>query len=148
MVKLPFGLDINNLIDDLRIFSWEAADVLLNYSQLIKDKTFKSKIENNIEIKTKMNNLIDKINIIQNNLYQTKNRSRQDPLNYPIKLNNKLAHLSSVASNGNYKPTDQMIEVKNLINEEELKIASKLLKDPINKGIAYLSNAQKKKNLD
>ena len=60
-----------------------------------------------------MNNLIDKINIIQNNLYQTKNRSRQDPLNYPIKLNNKLAHLSSVASNGNYKPTDQMIEVKN-----------------------------------
>ena len=30
-----------------------------------------------------------------------------------IKLNNKLAHLSSVASNGNYKPTDQMIEVKN-----------------------------------
>ncbi len=48
MVKLPFGLDINNLIDDLRIFSWEAADVLLNYSQLIKDKTFKSKILENI----------------------------------------------------------------------------------------------------
>ena len=48
MVKLPFGLDINNLIDDLRIFSWEAADVLLNYSQLIKDKTFKSKMLENI----------------------------------------------------------------------------------------------------
>ena len=36
MVKLPFGIDINNLIDDLRIFSWEAADILLYYSQEIK----------------------------------------------------------------------------------------------------------------
>tara|TARA_A100001388_G_scaffold277293_1_gene267862 strand:+ start:1334 stop:2242 length:909 start_codon:yes stop_codon:yes gene_type:complete len=36
VVKLPFGIDINNLIDDLRIFSWEAADILLYYSQEIK----------------------------------------------------------------------------------------------------------------
>ena len=26
-------------------------------------------------------------------LYQTKNRANEDPLNYPIKLNNKLAHV-------------------------------------------------------
>ena len=32
-------------------------------------------------------------------------------------LNNKLAHLTSVASNGNYKPTNQMIEVKNELIE-------------------------------
>ena len=37
MVKLPVGVDINNLIDDLRIFSWEAADILLNYSQKLKN---------------------------------------------------------------------------------------------------------------
>ena len=37
-----------------------------------------------------------------------------------------------------------MIEVKNLSNEEELKIASKLLKDPINRGIEYLSNKARK----
>ena len=48
MIKLPLGLDINNLIDDLRLFSWEAADILLNYSQLIKDKTFKSTILKNV----------------------------------------------------------------------------------------------------
>ena len=111
---------INDLKDQFN-FLIEIRDKVTEIHQSISDmrlivnqiNTFKSKIENNIEIITKMNNLIDKINIIQNNLYQTKNRSRQDPLNYPIKLNNKLAHLSSVASNGNYKPTDQMIEVKN-----------------------------------
>jgi 3'(2'), 5'-bisphosphate nucleotidase len=37
VVKLPFGIDINNLIDDLRIFSWEAADILLYYSQKLRN---------------------------------------------------------------------------------------------------------------
>ena len=35
--KLPDGVHINNLIDDLRIFSWEAADILFKYSQKIKN---------------------------------------------------------------------------------------------------------------
>ena len=39
MINLPFGLDINNLIDDLRIFSWEAADILMLYSSNIKKQT-------------------------------------------------------------------------------------------------------------
>lgn len=45
-------------------------------------------------------------------LYQTKNRARQDPLNFPIRLTNKLAHLSSLAANNDYAPTSQMIAVK------------------------------------
>ena len=37
MTKLPFGLDINNLIGDLRVLSWEAADILIYYSNLIRN---------------------------------------------------------------------------------------------------------------
>ena len=37
MFKLPTGVVINNLIDDLRIFSWEASEILINYSQILKD---------------------------------------------------------------------------------------------------------------
>ena len=37
MIKLPSGVDINNLIDDVRIFSWQAADILLYYSKLLED---------------------------------------------------------------------------------------------------------------
>ena len=48
MFKLPTGVDINNLIDDLRIFSWEAADILLYYSKMLKEPTYKMNI-----IKTK-----------------------------------------------------------------------------------------------
>ena len=51
MVKLPVGVDINNLIDDLRIFSWEAADILLHYSKKIKNFDQKNKIIQNTDIK-------------------------------------------------------------------------------------------------
>ena len=44
MIKLPIGVDINNLIDDLRIFSWEAADILLFYSKIIKNPEKKREI--------------------------------------------------------------------------------------------------------
>ena len=37
MIELPSGVDINNLIDDIRIFSWQASDILLYYSKLLED---------------------------------------------------------------------------------------------------------------
>ena len=46
MFKLPNGVDINNLIDNLRIFSWEAAHCMLHYSQLFKDGNYKRNIIN------------------------------------------------------------------------------------------------------
>jgi len=35
--KLPIGIDISNLIDDLRVFSWEASEILIHYSELLKN---------------------------------------------------------------------------------------------------------------
>jgi len=49
---------------------------------------------------------------IEESLYQTKNRSSQDPLNFPIRLNDKLAGLLSVAATGDFAPTRQAGEVK------------------------------------
>ena len=46
MFKLPNGVDINNLIDNLRIFSWEAAQHMLYYSQFFKDGDYKSYVLN------------------------------------------------------------------------------------------------------
>ncbi len=47
MIKLPSGIDINNLIDDIRIYSWEAADILLYYSKLLENSDDKTKILKN-----------------------------------------------------------------------------------------------------
>jgi photosystem II stability/assembly factor-like uncharacterized protein len=48
-----------------------------------------------------------KMTAIEETLYQTKNQSNQDPLNYPIRLNNKLAALSGVVGSADAAPTDQ-----------------------------------------
>ena len=50
MEKLPSGVDINNLISDLRILSWEAADILIYYSQKMKIHSNKEKIIQNTNL--------------------------------------------------------------------------------------------------
>ena len=37
MIKLPCGVDLNDLIDDLRNLSWEVSDILLHYANIIKN---------------------------------------------------------------------------------------------------------------
>ena len=51
MFNLPNGLDINKLIDDLKVVSWKASEILLNYSQNLGDTLKESKF-----ISTKDNN--------------------------------------------------------------------------------------------
>jgi hypothetical protein len=51
--------------------------------------------------------LEQKLAAIEGRIYQTRNRSSQDPLNYPIMLNNKLAALAGVVEDGEAAPTEQ-----------------------------------------
>ncbi|MEO8373392.1 MAG: glycosyl hydrolase, partial [Candidatus Solibacter sp.] len=51
--------------------------------------------------------LNQKLTEVEEALYQTKNRSGQDPLNFPIKLNNKLAHVLGVVQSSDNQPTQQ-----------------------------------------
>ena len=48
---------------------------------------------------------------VEESLYQTKNQSSQDPLNFPIRLNNKLAALAGVVSSADTAPTAQSYAV-------------------------------------
>jgi hypothetical protein len=52
-----------------------------------------------------------KLAAVEEALYQTKNQSSQDPLNYPIRLNNKLSILQSVVSGADAAPTDSSLAV-------------------------------------
>jgi kynureninase len=55
--------------------------------------------------------LNEKLTKIEEALYQTKNQSSQDPLNYPIRLNNKLAALTGVVESATAPPTTQSFTV-------------------------------------
>ena len=72
--------------------------------------------------------------VIENNIHMTKNQSRQDPLNYGIRINNRLAFLLADQQRGDYPPTDQAIQVKDEISmelEKELGDLDKLLLERI-----------------
>ncbi|HAY37017.1 MAG TPA: glycosyl hydrolase [Bacteroidetes bacterium] len=56
--------------------------------------------------------MLDGMKEVEEALYQTKNRSGQDPLNFPIRLNNKLAAVGGVSSRGHFRPTDQAYAVR------------------------------------
>jgi len=60
--------------------------------------------------------LIDSLTTqVETTLYQTKNRSSQDPLNYPVRLNDKLGMLMELSAEGDYPPTDQAVEVRDML---------------------------------
>ena len=66
----------------------------------------------------KANDIDKEITRIENELYQTKNKSGQDPLNYPIKLTNKLAHVGSITNRGDFPPTQQAMQVKTELSKQ------------------------------
>ncbi len=75
---------------------------LLNYQTRVSDDT----------LKTEINKIDSMITKIEEALYQTKNRSSQDPLNFPVRLSNKIGYLNSILGNGEFGPTDQAYAVK------------------------------------
>ncbi len=79
-------------------------------------------------------NMLDEMKKIEEALYQTKNRSGQDPLNFPIRLNNKLAALSGEAENSDYKPTAQVKAVYTEITgkiDEQLRALDAIFKTKV-----------------
>lgn len=69
--------------------------------------------------------ILDEMKKIEETLYQTKNRSGQDPLNFPIRLNDKLSGLASEAEGSDYKPTEQVKAVyKEIAGKIDVQLAS------------------------
>ena len=60
--------------------------------------------------------MLGKLKTIEETIYQTQNRSGQDPLNFPIRLNNYIGALLRVVEGGDNAPTAQSYDV-----EKELK---------------------------
>jgi photosystem II stability/assembly factor-like uncharacterized protein len=70
------------------------------------------------EITDLAKSMLDEMKKVEEALYQTKNRSGQDPLNFPVRLNNKLAALSGEAASSDFKPNQQTRDVYKQISGE------------------------------
>ncbi len=62
--------------------------------------------------------LSEKLTGVEGEIYQYRNQSNQDPLNYPIKLNNKLAALLRAVEGVHGRPTEQSYRVFEVLSEQ------------------------------
>ncbi len=133
--RFTMGTDSVDIVTELEADPrWEASqeDLEAQFEFLMEIRDQMTAMHSAIENVRKLRNQIDLVypNIVDSTLmaeadsmkamltdveeafYQTKNRSAQDPLNFPIKLNNQWGHLGSLAAMGLQRPTASMYEAK------------------------------------
>lgn len=74
----------------------------------IKDRLEKAKDQN---VSDAGESLAKKLSAVEEDVYQVRNQSNQDPLNFPIKLNNQIAALRRSIETGDGRPTAQSFVV-------------------------------------
>jgi len=78
---------------------------------VIRIRDIKKQIEDRVKKAPVLNaageRLATRLSSVEEDVYQVRNRSNQDPLNFPIKLNNQLAALMRIVETGDAQPTDQ-----------------------------------------
>ncbi|WP_036381322.1 glycosyl hydrolase [Muricauda sp. MAR_2010_75] len=108
--QYDFISDINETVDKAHKSIQKIRDINTKLDAFVKQYKDNPATEALVEKAKKMK---EEFGEIEKALYQTKNRSNQDPLNFPIRLTNKLAHLNSLVSIDDFPPTEQDMAVKN-----------------------------------
>jgi photosystem II stability/assembly factor-like uncharacterized protein len=83
----------------------------------------------------------------ENNIHETRNRSVQDPINYGIKMNNRLAHLMVEQAQGDFPPTKQGEEVRQMLTQMVDDELSKL-RSTIDRNATQINSMAKEKGID
>ena len=98
-------------------------------------------------LKASGDKLTASLSAVEAEIYQVKNQSGQDPLNYPIKTNNRLASLLSMVGNGDGKPTTNApIIFQDLV--KELKAETDKLEETLVGELATFNTEAKRLGLD
>jgi len=104
----------------------------------LKDRTDKSK---DSKLAAAADALTKKLSEVEEEIYQVRNQSNQDPLNFPIKLNNRIAALRRSVETGDARPTNASYVVfKELSAELDAQLAK--LKDLKTKDLADFNKTQ------
>ena len=124
------GLKIRDKLSETHNAIIQIRDVRKQVEDLLKRVTGQPNFKVVNDAGTALNK---KLTTIEETLYQTKNQSNQDPLNFPIRLNNKLAALGGVVGSAEAAPTAQSYavydEVVTQIDAELQKLAQLMRSD-------------------
>ncbi|GAA4966952.1 hypothetical protein GCM10023315_15410 [Algibacter aquimarinus] len=142
--QFDFIKDVNKTMDDAHKSIKKIRKIK---KQLTAFETQYKGDDNVKELLEKSEKLKEDFTKIEEALYQTKNRSGQDPLNFPIRLTNKLGHLNALVGMGDFAPTDQDVAVKNELSNQ-IKIQLDAFNKLISEEISAFNNAFNSKRLN
>jgi hypothetical protein len=106
--------DLAIMIRDRVTQANEAVLQMRSIKTQIDDRTEEN---DNAELASLAGTVAERLTSVEGEIYQIQNRSGQDPLNYPIKLNNKIAALLNHVEGAENRPTDQSVEVFDTLSE-------------------------------
>jgi photosystem II stability/assembly factor-like uncharacterized protein len=142
--QFEFVNEINGVVDKAHRAIEKIREIKSDLNKFQSDYADNESANNLIE---RSKTILESIDKIENELYQTKNQSNQDPLNYGVKLTNNLGNLNSAFRGGDFGPTDQDIQVKNeLIKKVNLQLDK--YNSIISKEIPNFNSSFKKLELD
>ncbi len=98
------------------------------------------------DIKAKADSIVKKITKIEEALHQTKAKSGQDVLNFPIRLDDKISGLYNFASSGPVKPAQQVVDAFAVLGKQADEQLT-MLKSLIAVDLAELNNLIRTSNL-
>ena len=118
-----------------------------NIREQVNQRLQKVPARKKVEIQKLADGLLQPLAVVEEEAYQVKNRSGQDPLNYPIRLNNKIAALAGVIESADNKPTDQSVEVFNELSAQ-LDAQLEKMRQTLKTELPRLNAALKREKID
>lgn len=127
----------------------ETMKALKNINDLRKQMTdFQARIGKDFpkEIKTQMDSISKKLTVVEEALHQTKAKSGQDVLNFPIRLDDKLSGVYGIAASGYGAPSKQVKEAYTLV-AEKIDVQLNSMKSIIDNDLPALNKMIREKGL-
>ncbi len=132
----------------------EVRDRLSEADQMVIDiRSIKKQLKERVEkakdpdLNAAAERLETKLSAVEEEVYQVRNRSNQDPLNFPIKLNNMLGALARSIETGDARPTDQSYVVFKVLSDR-LDAQKEKLDEALRNNLPPLNEQLKSKGLE
>lgn len=121
----------------------KANEAIIRIRKIKKDIQYVlGKVGNNSQLTNSLKEFEDQLSIVENTIHMTKNQSVQDPINYGIRINNRMAFLLADSQRGDYPPTDQALAFFEEI-KVELQLALEKLDTTISSNMSQINDRVK-----
>lgn len=140
MADLQTQLDVAMAIRDKVS---EANEAVIRIRRIKKDVAERMAKKNDAGLRKSGERLTANLTAVEEAIYQVRNRSNQDPLNFPIKINNRIASLLRVVETGDGAPTSNVGPIFTEV-KAELKVQTDKLQQTLATDLpAFNQQAQK-----